>query len=104
MKFYMDKEKIARIQKLIDMIEVTDDNEKDLKKIRKLVEEGKLKEMLELLKKVSTGAHTFKKTPAMNTGIVKKSSLEEMTAREEKEKQEKPPSEEDEIEEIVAKM
>ncbi len=100
----MDKEKIARIQKLIDMIEVTDDNEKDLKKIRKLVEEGKLKEMLELLKKVSTGADTFKKTPAMNTGIVKKSSLEEMTAREEKEKQEKPPSEEDEIEEIVAKM
>ena len=100
----MDKEKIARIQKLIDMIEVTDDNEKDLKKIRKLVEEGKLKEMLELLKKVSTGADTFKKTPIMNTGIVKKSSLEEMTAREEKEKQEKPPSEEDEIEEIVAKM
>ena len=100
----MDKEKIARIQKLIDMIEVTDDNEKDLKKIRKLVEEGKLKEMLELLKKVSTGADTFKKTPAMNTGIVKKSSLEEMTAREEEEKQEKPPSEEDEIEEIVAKM
>ncbi len=100
----MDKEKIARIQKLIDMIEVTDDNEKDLKKIRKLVEEGKLKEMLELLKKVSTGADTFKKTPIMNTGIVKKSSLEEMTAREEEEKQEKPPSEEDEIEEIVAKM
>ena len=100
----MDKEKIARIQKLIDMIEVTDDNEKDLKKIRKLVEEGKLKEMLELLKKVSTGADTFKKTPAMNTGIVKKSSLEEMTASEEEEKQEKPPSEEDEIEEIVAKM
>lgn len=100
----MDKEKIARIQKLIDMIEVTDDNEKDLKKIRKLVEEGKLKEMLELLKKVSTGADTFKKTPTMNTGIVKKSSLEEMTAREEEEKQEKPPSEEDEIEEIVAKM
>ena len=100
----MDKEKIARIQKLIDMIEVTDDNEKDLKKIRKLVEEGKLKEMLELLKKVSKGADTFKKTPAMNTGIVKKSSLEEMTAREEEEKQEKPPSEEDEIEEIVAKM
>ena len=28
----MDKEKIARIQKLIDMIEVTDDNEKDIKK------------------------------------------------------------------------
>lgn len=100
----MDKEKIARIQKLIDMIEVTDDNEKDLKKIRKLVEEGKLKEMLELLKKVSTGADTFKKTPTMNTGIVKKSSIEEMTAREEEEKQEKPPSEEDEIEEIVAKM
>ena len=100
----MDKEKIARIQKLIDMIEVTDDNEKDLKKIRKLVDEGKLKEMLELLKKVSTGADTFKKTPTMNTGIVKKSSLEEMTAREEEEKQEKPPSEEDEIEEIVAKM
>ena len=99
----MDKEKIARIQKLIDMIEVTDDNEKDIKKIKKLVEEGKLKEMLELLKKVSTGADTFKKAP-INSGIVKKTSIEEMTAKEEEAEAEKTLTEEDEIEEIVAKM
>ena len=96
----MDKEKIARIQKLIDMIEVTDDNEKDIKKIRKLVEEGKLKEMLELLKKVSTGADTLKKAP-IKREIVKTSSIEDMTAKEEEKKE---VTEEDQIEELVAKM
>ena len=97
----MDKEKLARIQKLIDMIEVTDTNEKDIKKIKKLVEEGKLKEMLELLKKVNINTDILKKNTG-NIGIVKTSTVEEMTKKEEEE--DKEPTEEEEIEQLVTKM
>ena len=97
----MDKEKLARIQKLIDMIEVTDTNEKDIKKIKKLVEEGKLKEMLELLKKVNINTDILKKNTG-NIGIVKTSTVEEMTKKEEEENKE--PTEEEEIEQLVTKM
>ena len=48
----MEEEKINRILKLVDMIEVTKENEEDIKKIKNLITQKKYPEMLELLKKL----------------------------------------------------
>lgn len=49
----MEEEKINRILKLVDMIEVTKENEEDIKKIKNLITQKKYPEMLEILKKVT---------------------------------------------------
>lgn len=49
----MDNDKIERILKLLDMMEVTEENKKDIIKVKKLIKEQRYPEMLELLKKIS---------------------------------------------------
>lgn len=48
----MEEEKIDRILKLVDMLEVTDENRDDIAKVKKLIEQKKYAEMLEVLKKL----------------------------------------------------
>ena len=50
----MEEEKIDRILKLVDMLEVTDENRDDIAKVKKLIEQKKYAEMLEVLKKVTS--------------------------------------------------
>ena len=54
----MEEEKIERILKLVDMLEVTDENKEDIEKIKKLIEQKKYAEMLEILKKVTNQNNT----------------------------------------------
>ena len=54
----MEEEKIDRILKLVDMLEVTDENKEDIEKIKKLIEQKKYSEMLEILKKVISQNNT----------------------------------------------
>ena len=50
----MEEEKIDRILKLVNMIEVTDENREDIAKIKQLINEKKYNEMLLLVKKVTS--------------------------------------------------
>ena len=70
----MEEEKIDRILKLIDMIEVTDDNRKDIEKIKKMIEQKNYSEMLKLLKKVTTKTET--KVKEENITLKKKENEE----------------------------
>ena len=54
----MEEEKIDRILKLVDMLEVTDENRDDIAKVKKLIEQKKYAEMLEVLKKVTSENET----------------------------------------------
>ena len=54
----MEEEKIDRILKLVDMLEVTDENRDDIAKVKKLIEQKKYAEMLEVLKKVTSKNET----------------------------------------------
>ena len=50
----MEEEKIDRILKLVNMLEVTDENREDIAKIKQLINEKKYNEMLLLVKKVTS--------------------------------------------------
>ena len=80
----MEEEKIDRILKLVDMLEVTDENRDD---IAKLIEQKKYAEMLEVLKKVTS----------KNETKIKEDNRTILFRNEEKEenKEEKEPIEED---------
>ena len=77
----MEEEKIDRILKLVDMLEVTDKNRDDIAKIKKLIEQKKYAEMLELLKKVTNKSET--KVKEENESIVLKKKEEPVQEKEE---------------------
>ena len=83
----MEEEKIDRILKLVDMLEVTDENRDDIAKVKKLIEQKKYAEMLEVLKKVTS----------KNETKIKEDNRTILFRNEEKEenKEEKEPIEED---------
>ncbi len=54
----MEDEKIERILKLVDMLEINEENKDDIAKIKKLIEQKKYSEMLEVLKKVTSKSGT----------------------------------------------
>ena len=71
----MEEEKINRILKLVDMIEVTKENEEDIKKIKNLITQKKYPEMLELLKKVTNKNDT--RVKAEDDSIILKKNKKE---------------------------
>ena len=71
----MEEEKINRILKLVDMIEVTKENEEDIKKIKNLITQKKYPEMLELLKKVTNKNDT--RVKAEDDSIIMKKNKKE---------------------------
>ena len=77
----MEEEKIDRILKLVNMIEVTDENRDDIAKIKKLIEQKKYAEMLELLKKVTNKSET--KVKEENESIILKKKEEPVQEKEE---------------------
>ena len=83
----MEEEKIDRILKLVDMLEVTDENRDDIAKVKKLIEQKKYAEMLEVLKKVTSENET--KIKEDNRTILFRNEEKEET------KEEKEPIEED---------
>ena len=87
----MEEEKIDRILKLVDMLEVTDENRDDIAKVKKLIEQKKYAEMLEVLKKVTSKNET--KIKEDNRTILFRN--EEKEENKEENKEEKEPIEED---------
>mgnify|MGYP003535323471 FL=1 len=87
----MEEEKIDRILKLVDMLEVTDENRDDIAKVKKLIEQKKYAEMLEVLKKVTSKNET--KIKEDNRTILFRN--EEKEENKEDNKEEKEPIEED---------
>ena len=87
----MEEEKIDRILKLVDMLEVTDENRDDIAKLKKLIEQKKYAEMLEVLKKVTSKNET--KIKEDNRTILFRN--EEKEENKEDNKEEKEPIEED---------
>ena len=77
----MEEEKIDRILKLVDMLEVTNENRDDIAKIKKLIEQKKYAEMLELLKKVTNKSET--KVKEENDSIILKKKEEQVQEKEE---------------------
>lgn len=71
----MEEEKIERILKLVDMLEITDENKNDIEKIKKLIEQKKYAQMLEILKKITSKSET--KIKEDDTFILKKEEKEE---------------------------
>ena len=71
----MEEEKINRILKLLDMIEVTKENQEDIKKIKNLITQKKYPEMLELLKKVTNKNDT--RVKAEDDSIILKKNKKE---------------------------
>ena len=86
----MEEEKIDRILKLVDMLEVTDENRDDIAKVKKLIEQKKYAEMLEVLKKVTSKNET--KIKEDNRTILFRNEEKE---EKEENKEEKEPIEED---------
>ena len=87
----MEEEKIDRILKLVDMLEVTDENRDDIAKVKKLIEQKKYAEMLEVLKKVTSKNET--KIKEDNRTILFRN--EEKEENKEENKEEKEPIEEE---------
>lgn len=77
----MEEEKIDRILKLVDMLEVTDENRDDIAKVKKLIEQKKYAEMLEVLKKVTSKSET--KVKEENESIILKKKEEPVQEKEE---------------------
>lgn len=88
----MEEEKIDRILKLVDMLEVTDENRDDIAKVKKLIEQKKYAEMLEVLKKVTSKNET--KIKEDNRTILFRNEENKEDNKEEN-KEEKEPIEED---------
>ena len=65
----MEEEKIDRILKLVDMLEVTDENRDDIAKVKKLIEQKKYAEMLEVLKKVTSKKERKEKKERMDNAF-----------------------------------
>ena len=76
----MEEEKIDRILKLVDMLEVTDENKDDIAKIKKLIEQKKYAEMLEVLKNVTNKSET--KVKEENESIILKKKEEPVQEKE----------------------
>ena len=76
----MEEEKIDRILKLVDMLEVTDENRDDIAKIKKLIEQKKYAEMLEVLKNVTNKSET--KVKEENESIILKKKEEPVQEKE----------------------
>lgn len=56
----MDTDKIEKLNNLIDQIEITKDNEKDVKKMKELIKKKKYTEILEILKKINSAKNETK--------------------------------------------
>ena len=76
----MEEEKIDRILKLVDMLEVTDENRDDIAKVKKLIEQKKYAEMLEVLKNVTNKSET--KVKEENESIILKKKEEPVQEKE----------------------
>ena len=76
----MEEEKINRILKLVDMLEVTDENRDDIAKVKKLIEQKKYAEMLEVLKNVTNKSET--KVKEENESIILKKKEEPVQEKE----------------------
>ena len=100
----MEEEKIDRILKLVDMLEVTKENENDIKKIKKLIEEKKYSEMLEILKKVTSRNETKVKEEDDTIILQKNNEVEKKEEIELKENQTEEEKEQAQMEKLMEKL
>lgn len=100
----MEEEKIDRILKLVDMLEVTKENENDIKNIKKLIEEKKYSEMLEILKKVTSRNETKVKEEDDTIILQKNNEVEKKEEIELKENQTEEEKEQAQMEKLMEKL
>ena len=100
----MEEEKIERILKLVDMLEVTDENRSDIEKIKKLIEQKKYTEMLALLKKVTSKEETNIKEENNTIKLKKKEKIEQDEEIELKTNQTEKEKEQAQIEKLMEKI